>query len=382
MKLLDRYILGKFLRIFFLCYVSLVGIFVVFDLTSNMNNFLATNTPSQLVVQIAAYYFMHSFQFVDLIFPLLLALAALTVLSLFIRYNETIAMLAIGISPARMVAPIIFGALGLSILFALVREEYLPNRLFELAKEPKEYVQRSDVAAVCRTFDNKTQISIYGDELIVSQGTLTRPRITLGRNLAQYGKKIVAQKGTYLPEDKNHPEGWLLEGVESPKELLTRPSLQDERLGQIVVYSPSDSDWLQPKETFVATKLKPINLALGDKWLLYAATSDMRQALKDPTFAKNTTELAIRVHTREIRPLSDLLPLFLALPFMLMRASKNVVVALGIGLILSGAFIGSQYVAAYVGKKANYAPIGIWAPFFIFVPFACAKFSLLMQKEY
>ena len=78
MKIVDRYIFWKFFRIFVLCYVSLVGLYVVFDLFTNFDDFAKAKAPLlRLATSIAEYYFVNSFVFIDMIFPFLTLLAAM-----------------------------------------------------------------------------------------------------------------------------------------------------------------------------------------------------------------------------------------------------------------------------------------------------------------
>jgi len=382
MKIVDRYIFWKFFRIFVLCYISLVGVYVVFDLFTNFDDFAKADvSTTRLVTAIAEYYFVNSFVFIDMIFPFLTLLAAMAATSMMARQNEIIALLATGVSPGRMILPILAGALLVSLAFTAVREEFLPRRLVEINLSPTDFVKRSDVVDAASAFDGWSRVTVDGESIVRSEGRLLEPRILLGPNFNQYGNRIVAKSGVYLSAEGERPAGWLLSGAKLSDEARSGSSWIDETSGRTVVYTPGGADWLEPDQVFIATSIDAKCLAAGDRWRLYDSTSALNAAATDPTFARDALELAIRAHSRMLRPLADLLPLCLGLPFVFLRSDRNVFSALGFGCGLAGAYVASQYVAAYFGEKLGSSSIGVWAPFFVFVPFAANMLGELTKKE-
>ena len=225
MKIIDRYIFGKFLKIFFWCYFSLVGFYIVIDLSSNISDFAAaSNSFSHLVTSIISYYFLDSFVIVDMAFPLLVVLAALTATTMMSLSNEIIALLAMGMSPGRMLIPILVGAIGVSCLFTAIREVYLPNHLVWISAKPADFMKRSDEFSVVRSYDYFSQISIDGDKIIKSENRLVKPSILLRKNLNRYGNRLMASNAVYLEAQGDRRSGWLLSDVTSPSDLLTNKS--------------------------------------------------------------------------------------------------------------------------------------------------------------
>ncbi|MBR4832799.1 MAG: LptF/LptG family permease [Thermoguttaceae bacterium] len=382
MKIFDRYIFWKFFRIFVLCYVSLVGVYVVFDLFTNLDDFLtAEASPARLVVAIAEYYFVNSFVFIDMIFPMLTLLAAMAATSMMARQNEIIALLATGVSPGRMILPILLGAFGVSLAFTAAREGFLPLRLVEINLAPTDFVERSDVVEISSAFDNLTRVTVDGEALVRSEGRIVEPKILLGRNLNRYGNRIVAKSAVYLDADGERPRGWLLSEAKLSDAARSGPAWVDEASGKTVVYTPGAVDWLEPDQAFVATSIDAKRLAAGDRWRLYDSTRALNAALSDPTFGRDATELAIRAHSRTLRPLADLLPLFLGLPFVFLRSDRNIFAALGYGCALAGAYVASQHVAAYFGEKLESAALGVWGPLFVFAPLAVRMLGEMTKKE-
>ena len=382
MKIIDRYIFGKFLKIFFWCYFSLVGFYIVIDLSSNISDFAAaSNSFSHLVTSIIAYYFLDSFVIVDMAFPLLVVLAALTATTMMSLSNEIIALLAMGMSPGRMLIPILVGAIGVSCLFTAIREIYLPNHLVWISAKPADFMKRSDEFSVVRAYDYFSQISIDGDKIIKSENRLIKPSFLLRKNLNRYGNRLMASDAVYLETQGDRRSGWLLSDVTSPSDLLTNKSLQDAETNETIVFSPADTPWLKENEVFVATSLTPTYLIAGENWLQYASVGDLYKALNDPTFKNEALALSIRVHSRYWRPLTDLIPLFLAVPLIFLKNDRKIFNSIIRGIFLTVAYAGSQYVSAYIGEKTGIAFIGIWGPTFIFVPIAAIILGELLKKS-
>lgn len=382
MKIFDRYIFWKFFRILFLCYVSLVGVYVVFDLFTNFDDFLKAKAPFfRLISSVVKYYFVHSFVLVDMFVPVLMLAAAITATSLMARQNEIIALLATGISPGRMVLPILLGALAVSLALTAVREVFLPSRLVEINLSPTNFVKRSDVVDVSSAFDGWSRITVDGEKFVRSEGKILEPKILLGRNLNRYGNRLVAKSGVYLDAEGERPAGWLLSGAKLSDAARGGPAWVDETVGRTVVYTPGSADWLKPDQAFVATSIDPRRLLAGDRWRFYDSTSALNAAAIDPTFARDATELTIRAHSRILRPLTDLIPLCLGLPFVFLRSDRKIFAALGFGCALAGAYIASQYVAAYFGEKLDSSSLGVWGSLFIFVPLVVNMLGELTKKE-
>jgi hypothetical protein len=382
MKIVDCYIFKKFFLIFFLTCVTLVGLYVVFDIFTKFDEFWkAEASPVRLLAAIAEYYFINSFAVVDMIFPFLALAAAIAALAMMARQNEIIALLATGLSPGRIVLPILIGAFGVSLAFTTVREAFLPRRLAELNLAPTEFVERADAVDVVSAFDGWTGITVDGEAIVRSEGRVREPRILLGRNLNQYGNRLAAKSAIYLEADGERPAGWLLDGAELSEEASAGPCWVEPSSGRTVVYTPGGADWVKPGQAFVATSIDAKRLAAGDCWRSYDSTSALIAAANDPTFARDAVELTIRAHSRILRPLADLLPLCLGLPFILLRSEQNIFSALGRGCGLAGAYIASQYVAAYLGEKFGSSSVGVWAPFFVFVPLAACMLGELTKKE-
>lgn len=123
MKILDRYLLGQFLRIFLVCVLGVPFIFIVIDLTDHLDNFLADAVGRGNVV----LHYLYQFPYQALLaFPIAALLAAVFTVSRMTRQFEVIAAKAGGISFHRLTAPLLIVGAAISLV-ALSLTEIVPT---------------------------------------------------------------------------------------------------------------------------------------------------------------------------------------------------------------------------------------------------------------
>lgn len=120
LRLLDRYVAGEFLRLFTLFALSAPVLFILGDLTDQLDNYLDQGLTTQ---QVALSYLYQLPLFVLYSFPIAALIATVFTLSNMTRHSEVAAAKAGGISFFRLTAPLpllglllTVGALGLSEL--------------------------------------------------------------------------------------------------------------------------------------------------------------------------------------------------------------------------------------------------------------------------
>ena len=117
LQLLDRYVLRNFLEPFFLCFFGFVGIWLIFDLSDNAQEFMQARASFKTV----AFFYLTQLPATVLIsLPIGLLLALLFSLSRMSRSNEIISMLTAGRSILRVLLPLIgVGLAGTAVCLGL-----------------------------------------------------------------------------------------------------------------------------------------------------------------------------------------------------------------------------------------------------------------------
>jgi lipopolysaccharide export system permease protein len=369
MFILDRYLLRQFVKVFFICSCSLTGLYMVIDAFTHLDEFLTAGEKTGNLFQlIAGYYAYRAVMFFDLTSGVLAMVAGMFTVVWIQRHNELTAMLAAGISRWRVVVPIVVAVAGVNLAAVANRELVIPEIADELAKEPRDLA--GDNAREYRPrYDRDTDILFRGQCTYGNEQRLHRPSLLLPSNLDRYGSRIVATDAWYRPAEGNRPSGYLLTGVSEPASLAQRASLSLH--GQPVLITPHDApEWLRDDECFVVSQLTFEQLASGQSWRRYSSTYELVSGLRNPSLDYGN-DVRVLIHSRLLQPLADMTLLFLALPVVLARDTRNVFLAIGQSVGVVGVFLTVGQAAQYLGSNYLLSPaLAAWLPLMIFVPAA------------
>lgn len=119
MKLLDRYVASQFLKIFLICVLGVPFLFIVIDVTDNLDTYLAEGATT---VEVVLHYVYELPYHALLAFPIAALLASVFTISTMTRHFETTAIKAGGVSFYRMVVPVLLGSIGLSLVALLLTD--------------------------------------------------------------------------------------------------------------------------------------------------------------------------------------------------------------------------------------------------------------------
>lgn len=147
MKLLDKYILKKFLSAFFFVVLILVTIIVVIDLTEKNDDFIKHDLG---FVEIMGYFLAFVPYIANFITPITVFIATVFVCSKMAGQTEIVAILSSGVSFRRMMVPFMLGAIIISVLSFVLTGYVLPDAnkkrvAFEIAyvKKPFRFTERN-----------------------------------------------------------------------------------------------------------------------------------------------------------------------------------------------------------------------------------------------
>lgn len=368
MLIIDRYLLRQFVQTFFICYLSLMGLYVVFDAFTNMEEFLRCGAKSGGVVGlIASFYSYQSVAFFDRTSGMLALISAMFTVAWIQRHNEMTALRAAGISRIRVVRPVIFAAVAVTLLAAANRELLIPQLRGQLSRKPQDLIGDVGQELFPRA-DNQTDILLRGNSTFADRQRIDQPNFLLPRELSDYGSQLIAAQGFYRPPEGDRPGGYLLDDVREPKDLSSKDSLRLD--GKPVLITPHDApDWLKPKQCFVVSDVNFDQLAGGQNFRQFASTSELIAGLRNPSMDFGA-DVRVAIHARFVQPLLDMTLLMLGLPLVVTRESRNVFLAIGLCSAVAGVFLLTVVGAQYLGTIYLHPALGAWAPLMIFVPVA------------
>jgi lipopolysaccharide export system permease protein len=124
MKLIDRYILKRFLSTFFFVVLILLAVITVIDLTEKMDKFAKAQLKGG---QIALYYLDFIPWIGSLITPITIFIATVYVCARMAGHTEIIAILSSGVSFRRLLFPFFLGALIVASISFVLNGWVIPN---------------------------------------------------------------------------------------------------------------------------------------------------------------------------------------------------------------------------------------------------------------
>lgn len=374
MKIIDRYLLRQFLRAYVICFMSLLGIIIVFDAFTHLEDFLScAEKAGGLARVMGLYYAYRSVLIFDRTSALLTLVSAMFTVAWIQRFNELTALQAAGISRVRVVKPVIVGSIVLSFVSVGVREVLIPRFSNELARNSTDLL--GDVAQDLKPrYDNQTDVFIRGRSTYSNQQRIEKPNFWLPD-----GRQLVAENAYYRRAEGSRPAGYLLKGVQEPKNFDNQPSLELKGR-QIVITRRDAADWLAPAECFVISDLSFDQLVGGQAFRQFSSTPQLISALRNRSLDYGP-DVRVAIHSRIVQPFLDVTLLFLGLPLVLARESRNVFLAIGVALLVVTMFLVVTTGCQYLGSQSLILrpALAAWLPLMIFVPAAVASSQAMWE---
>jgi len=129
MKIIDWYILKRYLGTFFVMILLFIPIGIAVDVADRINKILENNIP---LVDVLEYYGNFTIYFANMLFPIFLFISIIWFTSKLASNTEIVAILSSGISYMRFLRPYIIGATFISIFALLMGFFYSSKSKFGL----------------------------------------------------------------------------------------------------------------------------------------------------------------------------------------------------------------------------------------------------------
>src|SRR6185436_10544309 len=114
MKILDWYIIKKFLGTFFLSLALIIGVAIIFDVSEKLDDFIERQAPFRAIV--FDYYFNFIPYFANLFAPLFVFISVIFFTSRMAANTEIVAILNSGVSFRRLLLPYFISATTIALI--------------------------------------------------------------------------------------------------------------------------------------------------------------------------------------------------------------------------------------------------------------------------
>src|SRR5438552_4516190 len=315
MRLLDRLLFTAFLRAYLICLISLLSLYVVVDLFTNLEDFAQHAAGLRdTLLNVGRYYGYKVAQIFDRLCEAILLMAAMFTVAWMQRNNEQMPLLSAGMSTRRIVLPVIVSACTMLSLTLLNQELVIP------AIGPRLNYQRDDPNGE-KDMDVKgayepNGIQIVGKTasrraLVVRQFECTIPAELAGRLL-----HIAAAEAHYVkPGSGPRTGGWELRN--------TQPA-------EIDPWDNAPLEQIDHGKFFLkVSKVTFDTLTRHQNAYLLASTFQIYQELQSADASRQGSptldrKKAVLFHTRLARPLLGMVLVFLGLSVILRDQNRNV----------------------------------------------------------
>ena len=364
--LLDRYVAGRFLGAYGMCLLGFIGLFLVVDLSSNVDDFMKAAPHFEEVGTSAfsaglRFYASKLPTILMFVGPFLTLFAAITALLALSRHRELTPMVSAGRGLHRVLLPIyLAGGLLVFVLFGV--ENFLVPGASATHREIKLLLEGDHDAQGVDAFTNagnnyeaegwrSSEQMLLGvqcrkwidPEGVLPEGSLLVKELAFGRF------RDTGVVGWFPRSGTLRPFGLDAEG--RPYQELELPYGRPLEVG----FTPTEIDLL--------TARKETALSRGELERLIARYPENRHLQMD-------------LHARWTRPLASLILLLLGLPFITRVGGVSITSGLGVALVVSVSYFVVTLFFQELGTRGDLKPFAAsWIPPAVFAAIALARLT-------
>ena len=359
--LFDRYITKRLLPPILLVVCSTALLYVVADLSGNVEDMARNNVPAKVIL---AYYANLVPQvFLD-VTPFALMIAVLILLTVLERQQEMTALKAAGISLFRLTIPVLLVAAVSATALWILGEVVVPNANRE-AQRLLDRIKGRETTRTYRASDRQWLLSRNSESLYnflryddpsntLIRFTMFRVDDNMDLNFYLFSRRVRNYDGTWIADS-----GWFRQIFPDGTDEFRR------------ITEPMKLEIPEEPDYFGQEYRRPSEMSIGE------LDSYIRE-LVDSGYRPN--KLIVRWHQKFAYPLSAFVMVLLALPFGLNRGGRRVSTMQGVAvaLTLGIAYFMLTSLFGRLGEVDVLPPIvGSWAPVILAVLFAINRLTTL-----
>lgn len=364
MHLLDRQLIRNYLKAYVICLVSLLTLYVVVDLFTNLDEFTDAHSDLKGVLQhIGTYYGYKVTQIFDRLSEAIALLAGTFTVALLQRNNELLPQLSAGVPTRRVVMPILLSALVMLGLGTLNQELVIARIGPELQNDKSDPFGTKEVLAKGAYEPNG--VHLEGRLANRKEQYVKKFYVIIPEQVAGTLIHLNSERAYYKPTRDGDPlsGGWLL------------TETQPEKLANL---NYAGLVMLDAGKYFLFTKRVDFDaLSNQPNWFNFASTAQLLQQLNRGDSTR-LASMAVMFHMRLTRPLLGFIMVVMGLSVILRDQNRNVFISAGLCLLMCGLFFAVQFACKSLGDNEYLSPaLAAWLPVLVFGPLAVAMFDAI-----
>ena len=348
-NLIDRYVGRQFGRDFLLVALSGLTVYIISDLSQNMDDILQNGTSREVVFD---YYKYLSLQILFDIAPVLVLVTTLITFGLLSRSNEVTAAKALGVSLYRLSLPVILAALLVSMFAAFLQSEVLPASN-ERAAELKAQIRNRPLVRAQRRGDRQW-LAGQGGRYIYNYSNYDKEARRLDQlNVFEFDdqfrliRRLYAASAGHLDEDR-----WLFEDA------WTRTFSDTEVTSYRTFDEPVVDRFPETPDYFEEEIRAPDQMNFGQ----------LRSYIRDlEASGRAVPALEVQLHNKIAFPVISFIMALVGLPFAFRLGKQGALYGIGVAIVAGMAFLAVFAFCATLGEAgALPPPVAVWSPSILF----------------
>jgi len=346
---LDRYIMRKYLAIFWLVFLALLSISIIVTFFERIDNIYEHNKSISLLLRYIQYRIP---EFINFGLPVTVLATSLLTLGLLTKSNEITAMKACGVSIYRIVIPLIVTA-GLVSLFSFGFQERLVPSANKKAEEVWNRI--NDVPARSYGFLDRRWV-LSKDKSRIYHYSYFEPKTGTFSQFSLFeiessswslGRRVYAEKGRLEGHELSLSRGWLR-------------SFPAESQSRFEDFQDMEFRLAEDRDYFLKEVKEPSLMSFGE---LKRYTADVE------TMGFETTRFKVDLSSKISFPFVCVVMTLLAIPFAFSMGKRGALVGLGLSVIIAMIYWGALGVFRSLGYVGFLSPfLASWGPNLIFGP--------------
>ena len=346
-KIIDKYILKRYLVTFSVMVLMFIPIGIVIDVSEKVNKMIANKIP---IGEIAVYYLNFTIYFANLLFPIFLFLSIIWFTSKLANNTEIIAILSSGISFSRFLRPYIVGATIVSI-FALLMGFFLVPKANEGFNNFRyTYLNNVGVGGMRDNSDVYRQIS--DEEYIYVSNFNSESQVAFNFSLEKFKKgkllyKINASRIKWNEKDSTY----------------TMYNYKKRKVGELDdIFETADK-----KDTVFKFDLEDLTpVVFIAETLSYTQLTNFIEKERERGSSNINTYLVVLYKKFSI-PVAAFILTIIAVSVSSMKRRGGMGMNLAIGILLAFSFVFLDKIFGVLAEKSSMPPIiAVWIPNFVF----------------
>jgi len=347
MKLIDKYILKRYLATFMTMILMFIPIGIVIDVSEKVNKMLENKVPFKAI---ALYYFHFTIYFANFLFPIFLFLSVIWFTSKLANNTEIIAILSSGISFTRFMRPYIIGATIVSVGALLMGLFLVPQASEGFNNFRYMYLIGNGQNEMRENSDIYRQVS--DDEFIYAGSFNQEAKMGFNFSMEKFKNdrlqyKIAADRIKYNPEDSTYT-------------LFNYTKRKVGDLGDIIVsQEKKDTVFNFELDDLTPTVYVAETLSMGD------LTNFIEKEKKRGSSNINTYKVVF--YKKFSIPVSAFILTIIAVAVSSMKRRGGMGMNLAIGIGLAFSFVFFDKIFGVLAEKSALPPlIAVWIPNIVF----------------